>query len=540
MSKPKKIRRTGQKRTANIAVFLLLCALAASLGARPAQAAEPKRKFQKSRLTSEETEALADKRKVLLTTGEDRIVDLDFDVNFEVKGISIGNPGVVSATLARVGDKKQIVFKPLKEGETTVTLRDNEGTLRLIFTVRVTKSNLLRIAGEVRSLLRDVEGIEIRVVGPKVVIEGEVLVPSDYGRLLTVLGDKAYSEFVLNLAILSPLAMQVLAKRIQDDINVFAPNVKTRVVNSLIFLEGTVDKIDDAKRAQQVASFYLPDLRPGNPLERDQAVQRLPPRSLVQNFIVINPPPPKKQEKLVRVTVHFVQLSKDYNRLFGFKWEPGFSADPQISVGTNQTGTVGSGPFSFSGTISSLFPKLQSAQAAGYARILKTGTLVVRSGQAAKINETTDYPFTTTGANGQATANSRKVGLAIAVTPLILGQSEDIQLDLNMTQSNVVGKAATGSAPLVSDHSVETKLYVKSNESAAVAGVVASDIKTDFNKDDPSPRTWDNGGPLFTLKRTKNFDKQKSQFVIFVTPQIIENASDGTEDLKKNFRVRVK
>jgi pilus assembly protein CpaC len=39
---------------------------------------------------------------------------------------------------------------------------------------------------------------------------------------------------------------------------------------------------------------------------------------------------------------------------------------------------------------------------------------------------------------------------------------------------------------------------------------------------------------------SKNYQKKKSQFVIFVTPQIIENASEGTEDLKKNFRVKVK
>ena len=48
----------------------------------------------------------------------------------------------------------------------------------------------------------------------------------------------------------------------------------------------------------------------------------------------MNPPPPKKQEKLVRVTFNFVELSKDYNKLFGFKWQPGFTADPQITVGS--------------------------------------------------------------------------------------------------------------------------------------------------------------------------------------------------------------
>lgn len=502
------------------------------------------KKYRKSKLTYDESEAMADHRRLLLTTGEDKAIDLDFDVNGGTNGIGYGNPQIVLAQLVKVGEKRQLIFKPLKAGETTVTVRDADGTIRLIFMVRVTGSNLLRISGEVRNLLRDVEGVDIRIVGPKVIVEGEVLVPADYGRLLTVIQDKMYSDFIMNLTTLSPLAMQVMAKRIQEDLVSIAPNVKTRVVNGMIFLEGTVDNPDQAKRAASIASLYLPELRPGNPLERDGSAQRLPPRSLVQNFIMVNPPPPKKADKLVRVTVHFVELSKDYNRLFAFKWQPGFTADPQISVGqTTAGGAAGSsaGP-SFSGTISSLLPKLQSAQNAGFARILKTGTIIVRSGQPAKLNEQTEFPFVQQGSNGQLSSSSKGVGLSVAVTPQILGQSEDIEMQLELDQTNLTGRPPTpGSPPVTATHKISTKIYVKSNESAAVAGVVSSDIGTDFNKDDPASGSFEQGtDPLFTLLRSKAFRKKKSQFVIFVTPQIIENASDGTDDMKKNFRVKVK
>ena len=37
------------------------------------------------------------------------------------------------------------------------------------------------------------------------------------------------------------------------------------------------------------------------------------------SYIQLKPPPQKKSEKLVRVTVHFVELSKDYNKVFSFK-----------------------------------------------------------------------------------------------------------------------------------------------------------------------------------------------------------------------------
>jgi pilus assembly protein CpaC len=500
--------------------------------------------YRKSRLTRDEQEIRSDKRTLLLTTGEDKVVDVDFDIKGP-EHLERGNPQILAVTTIRIagGQKSQLVFKPLKAGETTVTVRDEEGNLKLLFKVRITGSNLLRVANEVRTLLRDIEGIEIRIVGPKVVIEGEVLVPSDYGRLLTIIQDASYRDFVLNTVTLSQQSLQVLAKRIQDDVNEFAPNVRTRVLNGVIILQGTVESPDTATRALKVANLYIPEQKPGSQLLRDPTVQSMPQRKPVESMIVVNPPPPRKQEKLVRVTVNFVELKKDYSKVFGFKWEPGFGpagdqAPPQIGVGQG-----GSSGFSLGGTISNLFPRLQSAQNAGFARILKTGTVIVRSGQPANIVEQTEFPFTQVAANGQITAGKTPVGLSVFVTPLILGQSEDIQLDLNMDQVNLVGRVLAGQPPVTATHKVSTKLYVKSNESAAVAAVTSGSVGTDFNRDDPRPQTFDPNGdrqPLFTLMRSKAYRKDRSQFVIFVTPQIIDSASEGTQDLQKNFRVKVR
>ena len=521
--------------------------MGSSLNASPN--ASLSKRYKRSKVTYDQAEGLADKRSLLLTSGEDKAVDLDFDANMTPAGISYGNPQIVSATLAKIGDRKQVVFKPLKAGETTVTIRDVNGDIGVIFVLRVTGSNLLRVKSELIDLLRDIEGVSIRVVGAKVVVEGEVLVPADYGRLFAVISDKTYVDFVLNLTTLSPMAMQFLASRIQTDISAFAPSVKTRVVNGMIFLEGTVNSLDESNRANRIANFYLPDIKPSSLLEKDVTAQRVAQRALVQNFIMVLPPPPRKMEKLVRVTVHFVELAKDYNKVFGFKWQPGFTSDPYVSLGQGSTGAAaaGGGTLSFGGTISSLLPKLDSLQAAGYARVLKTGTVIVRSGQDAKITELTQFPFmSASGTNGQMSAQSKDVGLTVAVTPLILGTSEDIQMDMNVEQTDLVGRAPTnGGPPTTAKHTVATKIYVKSNESAAIAGIAASDIGTDFNKDDPSAGYFGGGSggaqtiPVFSLLHSKAYRKKKTNFVVFVTPQIIENASEGTEDLKKNFRVRV-
>ncbi|MFN7685804.1 MAG: hypothetical protein ACK5QT_10390 [Oligoflexia bacterium] len=492
-----------------------------------------------SRLTRDDSEKKSDRRTVLLGVGEEKVIDIDFNTDKEEKYLRVTNLQIAIPDIIKIGDQQQLSLRGLKAGETTIYVRNYpDGELKLILNVRVNATNLTRIADDIRTLLRDIDGIEVKISGQKVVVDGEVLVPNDYGRLLSVITDKAYADQVLNLATLSPLAIQVVGRKIQEDVRAFAPNVTVRVVNGLIFLEGTADDVDQANRAVKVASLYLPELKPGSQLEKDPTVVRpAQARAIVNNFIQIKPPPAKKAEKLVRVTVYFVELSKDYNKVFSFKWQPGFTADPQITIGTRTDGGVGAQGATFSGTISSLLPKLQSAQNAGYARILKTGNLITRSGQAATLREQTEFPFVFAGPNGTVQGGKQPVGLSIGVTPTIL-QNDDVALDLNLSQINLVGQApAGGAAPITATHDVTTKLYVKVNESAAVAGVSSQEVGTDFNKD-PSAA----GGPadpLFTVLRGKAYRKKKSQFVIFVTPQVIENASEGTEDLKRNFRVRI-
>ncbi len=519
----------------------LIFVLGTHVDVRSQEQLPSEKSYKESALTKNETEKSADRRAVRVASGEDVVVDIEFDPSGP-NAISKGNEGVVAVTKVFLQSTKkwQLVFRGLKDGETTVGVRDPDGNLKLIIDAEVADKDLSRIAAEVRNLLQDIEGIQIRILGRKIVVDGEVLVPSDYGRLLNVITDKTYADVVLNLTVLSSISLQVISKRIQKDVNVFAPNITTRIVNGQIWLEGAVDDTFQAKRAEKIANLYLPELRPSDPLEKDLGVKRLPPRGLIQNFLIINPPAPRKQDKLVRISVHFVELNKDYSRFFGFKWQPGFTSDPQISIGADQQGQQGAAaPATFTATISSLFPKLLTAQKAGYARILRTGTVIVRSGRRADLVDRQQIPFPIVGPNGEISAGTANAGLSVAITPIILGQSEDIEMDVDMSQSTVVGKVAD--QPITNESSVKTKLYIKSAESAAIGGLSAANIVTDFNNDDPDKSQFGNPttNPLFSLLRSKNYSKRKKQFVIFVTPQIVDNASQGTEDLKKNFRIKV-
>ena len=43
---------------------------------------------------------------------------------------------------------------------------------------------------------------------------------------------------------------------------------------------------------------------------------------------------------------------------------------------------------------------------------------------------------------------------------------------------------------------------------------------------------------LFNLHRSKNFRRDKQQYVIFVTPEMIRTAGAGTEDITRKFRLK--
>jgi len=506
----------------------------------------------KKALTRNESEKNAERRDLTLTAGEDKVVDLDVDIGSlpETTFASVANDQIVKIvrvnTADKVSDFRQVVFRGLKAGETTVVVRDQKGEVKIIFRVLVAPSNLDVRMAELRELLRDIEGLEIKIVGQKIVFDGELLVLSDYARLVNVISDKNYADLVINLAIISNLSLEYVKNRIAADPN-FPQKVSIRTLNGMLILDGTVESEAEKTLAIDVAKLYVPEVNLSNPLvDKGGARELAQPRGIIQALIKVVPPkqdPAQQQkEKLIRVTVHFVELTKDYNKIFGFTWRPGFTSAPQISIGQDSAEQQAAQAASFSATLSNLFPKLQSAQNAGYARVIKSGTLIVKSGQPADMSENTRFPITIfSPQNGQVSASGEDVGLAFSVTPSIVGQTEDINMDLDLNQKSLVGRApAAGQAPITASHRVKTKIFVRNGESAAVVGVNSGEVVTQFNKDDPSPGSFAEGTePLFNLNRSKQYAKKKSQFVIFVTPQLIENAHEGTEDLKKSFRVKV-
>jgi pilus assembly protein CpaC len=90
----------------------------------------------------------------------------------------------------------------------------------------------------------------------------------------------------------------------------------------------------------------------------------------------------------------------------------------------------------------------------------------------------------------------------------------------------------------VATNEIQTQVTIKNGESAALGGSAFDNALSNYNKPRQQQQGNQNpGSPLFNMVRSKSFNRDKSQFIIFVTPEVIRTASSATEDMTRKFRL---
>lgn len=480
---------------------------------------------------SQETEVKETNLEVAIGIDEIKKFDYKFNNKFQ-----IGNQSILK--LIAVPSKREITFRGVQAGKTSVTIRDGAGDIRDKFIVNVTSDGKSQVVMELRQLIGDIEGIDIVIRGGKVIVEGELVVPSDIGRISIILGK--YPE-VIRLIELSPHTQRTIARKMQEEINRNGmKDVTVRIVNRNFWLEGVVNSASKKDLAKAIATEYIPNRIESLGVQGSSNYSEVE-KGIIQDFITVNekkdPEPPPK---LVKIAAQFVELTKDYAKIFGFNWNPLMSQGGSVSFGrTSEGGIATEESGTLSGTISNLFPRLSSAKAAGYARIIQSGMGVVEDKQKLAISKERTVPFSNGGGEFSQAAEA-KFGFNLSVTPEV-GDKEMVKLQgLEVRVTLNAGDTGAGN-PQSSTNTINTHVVIKSKQSAVIGGIVQSSSTTNYDKDVPggAVQTQDEATfSLFNLIRSKNYSTEKSQFVVFVTPEIIESASAGTEEVRKKFRKR--
>jgi len=429
-------------------------------------------------------------------------------------------------------DRKVFRFKPKRKGSATIRLVNKKDPDLIIkqIKVNVQKSNLDKIAKEIKSLLGEIEGIEIKTINNKVLVDGYILLSKDINRIAMVL-DQYDKNQVKSIVRLSPLTRKKIAERIEAEID--NPNIYVTVINDFFMLEGSESYSGEKARAEEIAQAHVSDILMKFAVKNDRGGSLL--KEVRKDKIVINNimqvrPKEKSPTKMIQVVVHYVELSKTYTKGFNFSWAPTLSDAGTLTLeggDLNSTNILSS----LKATISNLLPRLNWAREHGHARVLDTMNVTVEEGKEGKVNSRKTITRFIPNALGGTIPQTDNVEIGTTVTPNLDPSKRDsvnMAITINIGEITEVSEAGNQT----STNTVNTHVTVRDKQSAAVGGLLRSTSATGYNR---TPA--DNTQTLFRLAASKSVARAQNQFVIFVTPIVKSNASQGMERIKSKFRL---
>ena len=303
------------------------------------------------------------------------------------------------------------------------------------------------------------------------------------------------------------------------------PNAKASVIGDKVIVEGDnladtdIAKIDElAKRYPQIVNF----------------TNRL------------------GWEKMVLMDVKIVEFPRNELRELGIKWTPmggagvagiwgpitrGKTAGYQLNV---VTGTDNPAPISASGGGTSvpipssltvlgainmgLNAQLDMLEQNGKATILAEPQLSARNGAEASFLAGGEYPYTVSTINGP-TILFKPYGIKLDIVPRV-DRHGVIRATIKSEVSAIDTSLSTLAGPALSTRKTNTEFNVRNGETLVLSGLLQRNNSTDIDK---VPFLGDIPilGAIF---RSKRFQNNETELVVFVTPSIVDSQSPGLVD----------
>ncbi len=430
------------------------------------------------------------------------------DVPYTYGDVSGGSAELIRVIPLR--DSQQLLVAGRKAGTTNIIVYDTSGVRRDEFEVTVIPANLSRVMTNVRELLDDVEGLQFRVINDRVYVQGEVSLDEDLQRV-SALADR--EPLVVSMVRLSPVSQRLLADLIQKEIGV--PGVQVRLVSDKILLEGVVHSATASDRAEAIARAYYNNVI--NVLEIREA-ERIPGRT-----------------DTVVIVVHFVELTKSLVDSWGLQWSP-LATESGVEFYFQAPYDSAEGWGDVTGyaqaTLYGLLPRLDRARTSGYARVMENPSVAVKSADTATIFSGAKVPFAVMGPSGQITVQYEEVGVTLDVTPFAQGSDVDISVSVEVS---ALGEIAPSGYQMIDTSSITTTEYCRAGESIVIGGLQRLSDRIEYNRIPEG--TSETGTPVFTLYKSKDYKKSKSQFLVFVTPQVYESSTQANRDLQDKFNL---
>ncbi|HYV65440.1 MAG TPA: secretin, partial [Myxococcales bacterium] len=377
---------------------------------------------------------------------------------------------------------------------------------RLSYSVVVRKQDPRDVIAEIRALLGDREGVRVRAVGDRVVLEGETLTADDQERVQQVLSlYPRVSSFLRPSVSARRLAAESLTRALQ---RTGLDGVQARAVGSSVFLEGQVESKEDLAKA-------------------DLVVRAMGEKA--ENLLAVG------SRRMVLVEVEFLEVALDQNKLIGVKPPLELVSGPGTGVvyqvvrplpGDSGTQAV----HSVAGTVTAAAELSVAARFDdGHQRILSQPRLLCASGEKAEFTAGGELPVLAATQN-QFAVEFKKFGIVLQVTPTA-GPGGVIATDIYAAVSDVdrsLSVRANGfDVPGLRLREVRTSVAVQDGETIVLSGLFSYDEAKEVSKV-PLLGSIPILGELF---KSRQFIDRKTQLAIYVTPRLVVPGSQRVREM---------
>lgn len=180
---------------------------------------------------------------------------------------------------------------------------------------------------------------------------------------------------------------------------------------------------------------------------------------------------------------------------------------------------------------------LSAAEAKGVVRTLAEPNLVALSGETAEFLAGGELPIPVASEEGTVTVQFRPFGIAMNFTPTVVDEDLiNLELDTEVSaidaavQVNINGVALSG----FTTRRARTTVELRDGESIAIAGLLQEDFSDAKNQ-----FPWLGDLPVLgALFRSSNFQRNQSELVIIITPQLVAPV-DGDQLSLPTDRMRI-
>jgi pilus assembly protein CpaC len=382
---------------------------------------------------------------------------------------SIANPRIADA--AKTDDEQSLLITALSPGTTELHLWKRDGSTQT-YQIKVLAYDPERFAEELRLLLDGIEGIQVKVIRDRVVLDGKTLTQQDQERLERIAS--AYPE-VLNLVSLDLSAHnRLIAERIREQIGF--SEVQVEMAGAKAILRGTVFREEDRQKAREVAQAFTKE---------------------VVDFLEV-------REPMVEIDVKFIQVSRRKLR------ETGHNILKGLSGGVGLAGSTQQPEFTLSGEATAALRNLVST---GEARVLAEPFLATVGGKEASFHSGGERGYRVAG-TGAADVKFKKYGLLLSILPQVYGNGQiKTRVDIEVSMP-----VADASSPDMAFQTFQTgsELIGREGETIVISGLQQS-LRNNFREKTPLLGDIPILKVFFSERREEQADEE---LLLTVTPRV--------------------